>query len=92
MKTRVHFSINIEGMLRNHKRKKINYMLHEDGTPMTDREAREYLQQCLAKGWKLIPSTDACEGFDHFEKGCPGHPIIDPPTADPQQQTQQQQP
>lgn len=30
----------------------------------------------FAKGWKKIPCGD-CEGFDHFENGCPGHPILD---------------
>lgn len=76
-------AISIEGMLRHYKGKKITFFQHDDGTPMTDREARHYIGQCLAKGWKLIPSTDECEGFDPFGKGCPGHPMPDvTPTKD----------
>lgn len=61
-------------MLRQCKRRKITFMEHDDGRPMTDREARAYIAECQAKGWKLLPTGD-CEGFDPFGKGCPGHPI-----------------
>lgn len=43
---------------------------------MSDSEARKFLAEWLAKVWKKIPCGD-CEGFDHFENGCPGHPILD---------------
>lgn len=74
MRTKHHMSANIEGMLRYHKRKKITYMEDDNGRPLSDKEARAYLQECLAKGWKLIPCGN-CEGFDPFGKGCPGHPV-----------------
>lgn len=76
MRTRRHMSVNIEGLLANCKRRKITFMEHDDGTPMTDTEARTYIAECQAKGWKLLPTGD-CEGFDPFGKGCPGHPIPD---------------
>lgn len=51
-------------------------MEDDDGRPVSDREARAYLAECQAKGWKLIPCGN-CEGFDPFEHGCPGHEIED---------------
>jgi hypothetical protein len=75
MKVKHHMAINIEGMLRYHKRKKITYMEDDDGKRLTDQQARVYLYECQLKGWKLIPCSNECEGFDPFGKGCPGHPI-----------------
>lgn len=70
-------SANIEGMLRNYKRKKMTGLIQDDsGRNMSDTEARRFLAECQAKGWKLIPCGD-CEGFDHFDKGCPGHPVAE---------------
>lgn len=68
-------SANIEGMLRNYKRRKMDGLLEdENGNEMSDAQVRKYLAECQAKGWKKIPCGD-CEGFDHFGGGCPGHPI-----------------
>lgn len=67
-------SVNIEGMLRYYKGKKINFCEDENGRTMTDKEARSWIAQCQAKGWKLLPTSN-CEGFDPFSKGCPGHEI-----------------
>ncbi len=74
MKTRRHMSVNIEGLLRNSTRKKINFFTHDDGLPMTDREARAEIARLQSLGHKLIPVGE-CEGFDPFGLGCPGHPI-----------------
>ena len=73
----VHMSINLEGLLRNYKRKKINIFDDENGRPVSDKEARIYIQECLSKGWKVIPmgGENICEGFDYFGKGCPHHEI-----------------
>lgn len=75
--TKRHMSINLQGMLRNYKRKKINIFEDDHGNPLTDKEARLYIQQCLSKGWKLIPmgGENCCEGFDYFGGGCPGHEV-----------------
>jgi len=70
-----HMSMNIEGCLRNHQGKKITIMDRDDGTRATDKEARQFLQECLAKGWRVIPmDADGCTTFD-YQKGCPGHEI-----------------
>jgi len=75
MTTRKHMSASIEGMLRNYKGKSMSGLItDENGKEMSDAEARFFLADCQAKGWKKIPCGD-CEGFDHFENGCPGHPI-----------------
>ena len=67
-------AVNIEGLLRHYRRKKINILVNDDGRTITDKEARAYLAECQAKGYKLIP-RDGCDGFDPFDKGCPGHPV-----------------
>lgn len=74
MKTKHHMAVNIEGMLRFHHRKKITVMEDDNGRRLSDYEARKYLQECLAKGYKLMPNSE-CDGFDPFGKGCPGHVI-----------------
>lgn len=72
--TRRHMSANIEGMLRNYKGKKMDGLFNDDnGRLLSDKEARKYLHECLAKGWRVIPMGN-CDGFDH-QTGCPGHPI-----------------
>lgn len=70
-----HMSINIAGLLRNYKNKKINIFDDDNGRQISDMEARKYLAECQAKGWKLIPmgGEGVCEGFDFFGGGCPGH-------------------
>lgn len=72
MKIRKHFSVNIEGFLRNYAGKKINCCSHDDGRKMTDKEARAELARLQSLGHKLMPTGD-CEGFDPFGGGCPGH-------------------
>lgn len=71
-----HMSTNIEGLLRNMKGKKINFIDDDNGKTMTDAQARKEIAALQAKGHKLIPSGD-CEGFDPFGGGFPGHPIED---------------
>ena len=76
MKTKTyHISTNIEGLLRNFKRKKMTGLFDdENGNPMSDSEIRKEISALQAKGHKLIGS-DNCEGFDPFGGGCPGHEI-----------------
>tara|TARA_R110000772_G_scaffold39253_1_gene92329 strand:- start:124 stop:360 length:237 start_codon:yes stop_codon:yes gene_type:complete len=71
-----HVCINIAGLLRNMKGKKITFFDDENGNPMSDKEVRKNLAEEQAKGHKLIGS-DNCEGFDPFGGGCPGHPTKD---------------
>lgn len=70
-----HMCMSIEGCLRNHKGRKIKIFSGDDGGQTSDKKAREYLAECLAKGWKVIPFSEPCEGFDYFGHGCPGHLI-----------------
>ncbi len=74
MNIRKHMSTNIEGMLRNMKGKKINFIDDDNGNPLSDKEARKLIAELQAKGHKLIPCGD-CDGFDPFGGGCPGHKI-----------------
>lgn len=75
MKKKIHMSANIDGLLRNYKGRKINFIEDDSGRTMTDKEARAELDRLKKLGHKLIPTTSECEGFDPFGKGCPGHPI-----------------
>ena len=70
-----HMCMNIEGCLRNNERRKINFFTNDDGSQSSDKEVRKYLAECQAKGWKVIPFGEPCEGFDYFRHGCPGHLI-----------------
>jgi len=74
MRTIRHASCNIEGLLRNYKGKKINFLDGDDGRALSDAEARQGLAEMQALGHKLIGN---CEGFDPFGGGCPGHPVIE---------------
>jgi len=74
-RTITHMCVDIRGMLRNHKDLS-GMMTNDDGSDATHDQAVLYLNDCLNKGWKVIPMSKKCEGFD-YQKGCPGHPIID---------------
>ena len=71
----MHMGMSIKGCLDRYKRKKINFFTNDDGSQCSDREAREYLKECLEKGWDSFPmcGSEECPDFDHFGKGCPGH-------------------
>lgn len=77
MTKKVHMSVNIEGLLRNYKRKKINFIEDDNGNRITDLEARAELARLQSLGHKLFSTSSNCEGFDPFGGGCPGHPIDD---------------
>lgn len=76
MRTKHHMSTNIEGLLRNFKKKKINFIEDGNGNFLSDKEVRIELAELQLKGYKLIPIDD-CEGFDPLGGGCPGHPYED---------------
>lgn len=68
-----HMSVNLEGLLRNYKHRKINVMEDDNGRPMSDTEARAEIARLQALGHKLMSTSLKCEGFDPFGGGCPGH-------------------
>ena len=69
-------SVNLQGLLNNYKRKKINIMEDDSGRQLTDKQARLEIVRMQALGHKLMP-CGTCKGFDPFGGGCPGHPIIE---------------
>lgn len=75
---RRHMAMNLAGLLRNYGRRSLKgFFFDEKGREMSDAECREYIAECQAKGWKVIPMCGEaeCPNFDHFDKGCPGHRI-----------------
>ena len=69
-------SMNLEGCLRNHKKRKINFIEDDNGRTLSDSEARLLIADLLAKGHRLMDcSGGRCEGFDPLGRGCPGHPV-----------------
>ena len=69
----MHMCADIRGMLNNHSRKgSLKGVFKDDaGNKVSDEDAREYLYDCLAKGWQVIPFGD-CDNFD-YQTGCKGH-------------------
>ena len=75
MKEIRHMCLDIEGALRYHGKRSMRGLIKEDnGAEWTDKMVRDYLKECLAKGWKVLPFSKDCEGFD-YQRGCPGHLI-----------------
>lgn len=70
-------SVNLQGLLNNYKRRKIDFFQDDDGRFLSDAEARLHIQNLQAQGHKLMCCSNDCEGFDPFGGGCPGHPIPD---------------
>ena len=70
-----HTHMSIEGCLRHHINRKILFFEDDKANPLSDKEARAYLAECQAKGWKVLPlcKTSECPDFDHFGGGCPKH-------------------
>ncbi len=70
----VHCCADIQGMLNFHHRKgSLNGVLKDStGRHLSDDEARKYLNDCLAKGWRVLPMGE-CDNFD-YQTGCKGHP------------------
>lgn len=75
MKMKHHMSVNLEGVLRNYKGRKITFFDDDNGNPMSDKEARKEIARLQAMGHKLICCSNECEGFDPFGGGCPGHEV-----------------
>lgn len=70
MNTIKHMSMNIQGLIRNTgKRSMKGFFTDENGKQLSDKEAREYLDECLEKGWRVIPMSDKCKNFD-YQDGC----------------------
>jgi hypothetical protein len=67
----LHTSAAIRGLLA---LKDLSGVITDDqGRELSDAEAREYLHDCLEKGWKVLPMSGKCDNFD-YQTGCKGHP------------------
>ena len=77
MSTTIHLAIDVAGTLRHFRAREWEGVMTDSATgrTLTPAEVKDYLLECLAKGWKLIPCDPTCEGFDHFGGGCPGHEV-----------------
>lgn len=74
----MHVSVDIRGILEWPDQRKLRKMFRnsETGKSLTQLEARDFLYDCLAKGWRVLPIGEACEGFD-YQTGCPGHEVAE---------------
>lgn len=72
MMTIYHISADIKGLLRQYRRKKIDFLQDDNGRTFSDKEARAELARLQSLGHKLI-GAPGCEGFDPLGGGCPGH-------------------
>lgn len=76
MAKRIHVFLDVKGALTNWDDKLLaSCVAHDDGSPMTAREAKAFLLEELAQGHELIPMAE-CDNFD-WKKGCLGHQIPD---------------
>lgn len=66
---RRHLTVNVIGI---QKQPDLTGLFDDDnGNAVSDAEARKYLKECEAKGWRVIPCGD-CDNFD-YKTGCKGH-------------------
>lgn len=75
MSKNYHLCIDVRGALANWKPSRFRGLFTDDvtGRSLSAQEAKAYLLDELAKGHKVIPCSDECEGFDYSGPGCPGH-------------------
>lgn len=73
----LHVCVDIRGLLKNTQFPAgyRNLLIDNDGETLNPEAARDYLMDCLAKGWKVLPMGE-CPGFS-YETGCPGHACDD---------------
>jgi hypothetical protein len=77
-----HLCLDVRGALHNWTDRDFKGVLqHDDGRPMTPREARDALMDVIARGHKVIPCSP-CNNFN-YQTGCQGH---EEPEAEPQVQ------
>lgn len=70
-----HVCIDLEGV-RRWTNKDLERLFTCQGEKITAREIREWIDEQLAEGIRVIPFGEACNNFDHVN-GCKGHPIIE---------------
>jgi hypothetical protein len=74
--TKYHLCLDISGALKNWNPRHFDRVItDDDGRLLTAVEAKKSLQDQLAMGRKVIPSSE-CDNFD-YEHGCLGHVMED---------------
>lgn len=66
-----HMCLSVRGALMNWHRGSHHGFQHDDGSPMTNAEAKAALLEELARGHEVIPFGQ-CDDFD-YKSGCRGH-------------------
>jgi len=67
--TLLHMSVNLKGLLRNTGKKSMKgFFTDDNGNELSDKDARKYVFDCIARGWRVIPMGD-CPNFD-YQEGC----------------------
>jgi len=71
-----HCAIDVEGILRNHKKPgSLDGLFKDDaGRPVPDEVVRNYLWKCRLEGKRVIPGSTKCDNFDYEHGCCLGHP------------------
>lgn len=77
MRTRWHVSWSIKSILEVYKADSLDGLLAVEGKTLNDSEARQFLNECIEKGYKCLPicNSDDCHDFDYYGGGCPGHAV-----------------
>lgn len=73
-----HMSVDIQGFLEHYRKRSMRGLsINDDGKPMNDADARQYLYNHLLQGHTVLPMCDdkKCPDFDYFGGGCPGHDV-----------------
>lgn len=70
--TTMHMCLDIRGAMQWSKRR-LAGLVTVDGRRGTAKEAWSFLADELARGRRVLPLGEPCEGFS-YETGCPGHP------------------
>lgn len=75
MSRKLHVCLDLRGALLNWNPREWRNCVtdSETGRTLTPREVKAGFLDELAKGHKVIPFGEACEGFDYAGGGCPGH-------------------
>jgi hypothetical protein len=72
MSRKYHLCLDVRGALHNWTDRQFKGVFkHDDGRPMSPREAKNALMDEIAKGHKVIPTCE-CDNFS-YQTGCGGH-------------------
>lgn len=72
-----HMSWSLKGILKLYEKDSMDGLLTVGGKELNDAEARQFINDCIEKGYKCMPlgDSDDCPDFDYYGGGCPGHRV-----------------